>query len=73
MCKKVKCIKNKKVSETEVRNLGIECETKFQSLHDEIERMNEEIREIKSEIQRNKIHSWSTSSGKRIVTKAKRK
>jgi hypothetical protein len=53
--------------------LGIECETKFQSLHDEIARMNEEIRELKNEIKRNKINSWSMTQGKRIVTKAKRK
>lgn len=53
--------------------MGIECETKFQSLHDEIERINEEIKELKSEIQRNKIHCWPSNSGKRIVTKVKRK
>jgi hypothetical protein len=35
--------------------LGIECETKFKSLHDEIERINEEIKDLKSEIKKNKI------------------
>jgi hypothetical protein len=35
--------------------------------------MNEEIRELKNEIKRNKINSWSMTQGKRIVTKAKRK
>jgi hypothetical protein len=53
--------------------LGSECETKFKNLHDEIERINEEIRELKSEIKKNKINSWSTNPEKRIVAKVKRK
>lgn len=53
--------------------MGIECETKFQSLHDEIARINEEIIELKNEIKRNKINNWSMTQGKRIVTKAKGK
>jgi hypothetical protein len=43
------------------------------TVHDEIERINEEIRELKNEIKKNKINNWPTNSGKRIVTKVKRK
>lgn len=41
--------------------MGAECETRFQNLHDEIEKINREIKELKNEIRKNKINNSPTN------------